>query len=908
MAKYAPLNNQDPYGYGEKPSKTGYRRLDLQPIREDTTFSTESYSLASQILGLSDTDIVSIVNTVLQSRPHLRKEFGKSTSSWFMDVLGSGRKSARQMRRFDGDDPIDMDATPRTPSNLALVTCKGPVPSVQFSTAHYFVSENDVNCQIGVMRIGNLDGQSQVRYATHDISAKAGKVFEASQGSIIFQPGEAWQFFSVGILENPEWDVTQVFGIKLLNDGIVGAQIGRSLSSTHVHVINDDAFPSNKYAPEINDNCEDDIPPVGLLLEYLKLQWNNPAIRKGSQRLILVGQIKNLYFMAKLFMNMYLLKSVLNLEATDESAGAKRVSLAVVAAMQVIPFAAIHFLEWYKFEWKVGGMSRTILQKGILRKYLTCNSTAKTQLKDGTLIMGIAGDANHLVGSGYMGFIAVLNTFGNLVALCLFQFLSPVVFHSPPTAAAFVPMVVFPVLIFLVVVFRNKMTVDLIISRNDMEADIVGEVVETTKDYQMIMDFDCRGRRMEDFQKEIQDFNLADKQCLQILVNNAHFAPWIAVLLLAGYTYLGGCKVIRGEISLALYLTNVAVYTQMGIAYGHILTTIIDIQTSFPALLRITKLLNMPSDDNQRMSWIRFRCDTSVKLVKEFYAEIYGSQPIRYNSGINSKRNSSADADNVAIDMLPIWVKHLSLTHEHTRNSAKDISPNEIDPCFQLKGSVELKQGRLISIIGPHSQGKSTLLKVLGGAIMPDTESIERVEVFMPCHLRALHMTCEPTFFRGSLMDNITYGVRPGDPDGDKSRVKAIFRHLGLPGNVLALLEEDSLHFSNWFDVLSVSQRHLIGIARALVANPQVICIHKPTEKYSEEQGKQVLGVLRLFVQGAGLEQDQSTISKRKPRPRTCIMTSVNLFGNDYADDIIFVSRDGMMRIDKDSVREDMIR
>merc|ERR1712216_492577 len=149
-------------------------------------------------------------------------------------------------------------------------------------------------------------------------------------------------------------------------------------------------------------------------------------------------------------------------------------------------------------------------------------------------------------------------------------------------------------------------------------------------------------------------------------------------------------------------------------------------------------------------------------------------------------------------------------------------------------------------------------------------------------------------------MDNITYGVRAGDSDGDKTRVKAIFRHFDMPGQVINLLEEDSMHCSNWWDVLSVSQRHLLSIVRTLVANPQVICIHKPTEKYSEEQGKQILSVLKLFVQDSGLEQN--TKSTRKTRPRTCIMTNVKLFPNEYADDVILVSRHGMQSIDKNDL------
>jgi len=79
----------------------------------------------------------------------------------------------------------------------------------------------------------------------------------------------------------------------------------------------------------------------------------------------------------------------------------------------------------------------------------------------------------------------------------------------------------------LIMILRNKKTVDLIVARNDQEVDIVTEVVETTKDYQLIMDFDSRGRCMESFEKEIKEFNLADMHTLQLLVNNAHFAPWI---------------------------------------------------------------------------------------------------------------------------------------------------------------------------------------------------------------------------------------------------------------------------------------------------------------------------------------------------------------------------------------------
>jgi len=295
------------------------------------------------------------------------------------------------------------------------------------------------------------------------------------------------------------------------------------------------------------------------------------------------------------------------------------------------------------------------------------------------------------------------------------------------------------------------------------------------------------------------------------------------------------------------------------------------------------------------MSWIRYQAEETAKLLNKVTTE----------NEVKRRKGEAVAEDVCPIDTLPIWVNDLTLIHLHTA-SCEVFPPNDIQPNLVLNGYVELQQGRLISLIGPHSGGKTALLKVLGGSLLPDME-IHKGQVFMPCHLRVIHITSEASFFRGSLMDNVTYGCRRGDPDSDKARVKAIFRLLGLPGNVINLLEDDSLHFSNWLDVLSVSQKHLLSIVRALIANPQVICIHKPTDKYSDEKGKQVLAVLKNFTQGAGLAQDENVVSLKKPRPRTCIMTNVNLFARDYADDIIFVSRQYLKRIDPKDVREDML-
>merc|ERR1719203_1133768 len=98
------------------------------------------------------------------------------------------------------------------------------------------------------------------------------------------------------------------------------------------------------------------------------------------------------------------------------------------------------------------------------------------------------------------------------------------------------------------------------------------------------------------------------------------------------------------------------------------------------------------------------------------------------------------------------------------------------------KSEVSMQQGKLIYILGPHGEGKSVLLRLLSGVTLPKVgDEDEEPLVFVPSHLRQLHVSSEPLFFEGTLMKNLTLGVREGDRDGARARVLKVCRRLGLP-------------------------------------------------------------------------------------------------------------------------------
>merc|ERR1711879_471174 len=110
----------------------------------------------------------------------------------------------------------------------------------------------------------------------------------------------------------------------------------------------------------------------------------------------------------------------------------------------------------------------------------------------------------------------------------------------------------------------------------------------------------------------------------------------------------------------------------------------------------------------------------------------------------------------------------------------------------------------------------------------------------------------------------------------------------------------DGLHAKNWLGVATLSQRQLLGLARVLIANPHVLCIHKPTQVFTEEQGRRVLASLQEFVHGRGLALSGHC---SQSRPRTCIMSNVTINAVDFADMIFYIHKDGVRELKKDEVQ-----
>ncbi|EHN58400.1 ABC transporter ATP-binding protein [Oenococcus kitaharae] len=145
--------------------------------------------------------------------------------------------------------------------------------------------------------------------------------------------------------------------------------------------------------------------------------------------------------------------------------------------------------------------------------------------------------------------------------------------------------------------------------------------------------------------------------------------------------------------------------------------------------------------------------------------------------------------------------------------------------------NLPVKQGEMVAIVGPTGAGKTTMINLLerfydirGGSIRfrgRDTRDLDRAD--LRSHFA---MVLQDTWlFSGSIHDNIAYG-RENASEADilaaakAAHVDSFVRQ--LPKGYETLLNEEASNISQ-------GQRQLITIARAFLANPEILILDEAT-------------------------------------------------------------------------------
>lgn len=125
-------------------------------------------------------------------------------------------------------------------ASVAITDNDDPQPGVlQFSAASASVGENGGSVTLSVSRSGGSDGMVMIDYASADSSAAAGADYTATQGTLVWNPGDAdTRTISVPVLDDAIYEGDESFVVQLSNPQ-GGAQLGARAAATVTIVEND---------------------------------------------------------------------------------------------------------------------------------------------------------------------------------------------------------------------------------------------------------------------------------------------------------------------------------------------------------------------------------------------------------------------------------------------------------------------------------------------------------------------------------------------------------------------------------------------------------------------------------------------------------------------------------------------
>jgi ATP-binding cassette subfamily B protein len=166
--------------------------------------------------------------------------------------------------------------------------------------------------------------------------------------------------------------------------------------------------------------------------------------------------------------------------------------------------------------------------------------------------------------------------------------------------------------------------------------------------------------------------------------------------------------------------------------------------------------------------------------------------------------------------------------------------------------NINVRPGQMIAIVGPTGAGKTTLVNLLmrfyevnGGQILVDGVNIRDIK--RGTLRRTFGMVLQDTWlFQGTIRDNIAYG-REGATDQEiRQAAKAAYAdHFirTLPDGYNTVLNEDATN-------ISAGQKQLLTIARAFLADPQILILDEATSSVDTRTEMQIQKAMGELMKG----------------------------------------------------------
>lgn len=190
--------------------------------------------------------------------------------------------------------------------------------------------------------------------------------------------------------------------------------------------------------------------------------------------------------------------------------------------------------------------------------------------------------------------------------------------------------------------------------------------------------------------------------------------------------------------------------------------------------------------------------------------------------------------------------------------------------------NLEIKPGEILAVVGPTGAGKTTLANLIlrlydpqKGVVTIDGVDVRRIRIQSLRRQTAL-VPQEPILFEDTVIGNIRYGKQ----DASDEEIAEAIRMLGLEELIEKLPEGLNTRVTEGGVNLSVGQRQLINIARALIRNPKIVVLDEATSSVDPYTESLLQRALKKLLEG-----------------RTCIIIAHRLSTTFLADRVIVLDK-----------------
>ena len=176
----------------------------------------------------------------------------------------------------------------------------------------------------------------------------------------------------------------------------------------------------------------------------------------------------------------------------------------------------------------------------------------------------------------------------------------------------------------------------------------------------------------------------------------------------------------------------------------------------------------------------------------------------------------------------------------------KKINKKYGDQVALIDVSFSLKKGDIVGFLGPNGAGKTTLMKIITSILKPDSGNItingydtQKNEVSTKRQIGYLAEN-NPLYKDMLVTEYLDFIASLYEIENKKDKVKEIIKKTGLEGEIKKKIEE-----------LSKGYKQRVGIAAALVHDPNVLILDEPTTGLDPNQ----LIEIRKLIQEIGQEK-----------------------------------------------------